>query len=367
MSAIRNAIVLVGPGDEGRTVAGLPHLVRTVLTLQRAEIERVVLIGATAAPTDTRISCEVEVRDEFIPTGDDPWLVMGPGAVVDVVLARRLQSLADTAPVLQFEKRGARVRVASGGAAVVFDATGSTPPVGTLLPLSDDDARIETTLLRALENHRDGYFDRMLHRRLSRPLSRRLLRAGVSPNTVTVVGVAIGVAGGIMVGGAGVGVVGVAIAMLMASSVLDCSDGELARLGFAESKLGHLLDVTGDTVVHLSLLAGIARRLAADGAMPETSVLVLLGIGVLGSFAAITWSEVNEDRRHQVPCWENDVLDGVLSPLTTRDWYLFPLLFAVAGRLDLLVQAAAVGAQGFWVTVALLVRRVLARTGDEAA
>jgi len=83
---------------------------------------------------------------------------------------------------------------------------------------------------------------------------------------------------------------------------------------------------------------------------------------VLGAFAAITWSEVNEARRHRVWCWENRVLDGVLSPLTTRDWYVFPLCFALVGRLDWMVHAAAIGAHVFWIVVAVLVARVLRRS-----
>jgi len=116
--------------------------------------------------------------------------------------------------------------------------------------------------------------------------------------------------------------------------------------------------------VHAALLAGIATRLAHTGAWPGTGTLVLLAVGVLGAFAAITWSERSEARRHAAgECWENRVLDGVLSPLTTRDWYVFPVAFALAGRLDALVPAAAWGAQAFWVAVAALVWRVLGRDG----
>ena len=57
MTLIRNALVLVAEGDERHIVAGLPHLTRTVLTLQRAGIERVVLAGAATVPVDGRITC----------------------------------------------------------------------------------------------------------------------------------------------------------------------------------------------------------------------------------------------------------------------------------------------------------------------
>jgi phosphatidylglycerophosphate synthase len=176
---------------------------------------------------------------------------------------------------------------------------------------------------------------------------------------VTIVRVLIGLVGGVLVGSPSAGGVLAGIGALLFSGVLDCSDGEIARIKFTESRLGHLLDVTGDTLVHVALLAGIARQLARVGTWPGAATLILLGLGIAGAFVAITWSEQTEERRHRVPdAWENRVLDGILSPLTTRDWYVFPIAFAVAGRLDLLVSAAAWGAQVFWMTVAVLVWRV---------
>jgi hypothetical protein len=93
--------------------------------------------------------------------------------------------------------------------------------------------------------------------------------------------------------------------------------------------------------------------------VPGWPVLGALGLGVAGAFAAITWSEVTESRRRRVARWENRVLDGVLGPLTTRDWYVFPVAFALAGRLGWLVPAAAVGAHVFWIVTLILLVRVL--------
>ena len=367
MRPVRQALVLVGPGDERRRVAGMPHLVRLLLSLQRAGIERVVLEGAQAVPDDPRIACDVVLAADAADAPDAPlWerrLVVGPGTVVDEMLVRAVLAAAREEAEVDVEERGALVRVSAASGDGIGDGEAYGPPAGTLRPLADSDAAVETALLRALENHRDGYLDRLLHRRLSRPLSRVLLRAGVAPDVVTVTGIVAGVAGGLLVGAAGAAAVGAGVLLLLLSNVLDCADGEIARAGFAESQRGHLLDVTGDTLVHLALLAGIALRLTADGQVPPTWALVLLGLGVLGSFAAISWSEANEGRRHQAGGWENRVLDTVLSPLTTRDWYVFPVLFAAAGRLDLLVEAAAVGANVFWPVVLVLVRRVLARAG----
>jgi phosphatidylglycerophosphate synthase len=212
------------------------------------------------------------------------------------------------------------------------------------------------------ENPRDGHLDRLVFRRLSRPVTRRLLHTTVTPNGVTVIGIALGVTGALALAWPWPLGVMLAVGLLGCSNVLDCCDGELARLRGTASRLGHVLDVGGDLVVNGALLAGIALALGQAGAAPSRSTLVLLALGVLGSFVAITWSEVSEARRHRVVCWENRVLDGVLGPLTTRDWHVFPVLFAITGRLDVLLPAAAVGAQVFWVLVVVLVARVLRRS-----
>lgn len=212
------------------------------------------------------------------------------------------------------------------------------------------------------ENPRDGRLDRLVFRRLSRPVTRRLLPTSLTPNAVTGIGVGLGIAGAFSLTlpwplGAGVGVV-----LLACANVLDCCDGELARVRGAESRLGHVLDVTGDVVVNGALLVALTRVVGRAGRGPDRDTLVLLALGVLGSFAAITWSETSEARRQRVACWENRVLDEVLGPLTTRDWWVFPIGFGLAGRLDALLPAAAVGAQVFWILVAVLVTRVLRRS-----
>jgi phosphatidylglycerophosphate synthase len=236
-----------------------------------------------------------------------------------------------------------------------------SPAAGTLLSAGAARGEVEHALLSALENPRDGYLDRLLHRHLSRPLTRLLLRTPLSANVITVAGVLLGMFGGVLIGVPGPLALVAGVACLVLSGVLDCSDGELARLRFAESRLGHLLDVGGDTLVHLTLLGGIAARAAHAGARPSALVLGALALGALGAFAAISWSERHEARRRRAGGWESAVLDHVLAPLTTRDWYVFPLAFALLGRLDLRLPAAAVGAHLFWMTTALLELRVRRR------
>jgi phosphatidylglycerophosphate synthase len=358
---IREAFIVPGPGDAGCAIAGVPLLVRAILVLQRAGVERCTVVGAPA-PTDPRIRCRVDIAPALVPPADPaPRLVIGAGTVFDAALIAELQARVAPGEAVELEQDGARVRVAPGPQVAGNGVPRRAPAAGTLRSAGAPRATLEQTLLRGLENPRDGYLDGLINRRLSRPVSRVLLRTPLTPNAVTVFGIGLGVLGGLSIGsGSRAGVV-LGIALLVASGVLDCCDGELARLRFAESRLGHWLDITGDTVVHVALLGGIAARIGRTGTWPGWPTLGLLLVGVLGAFAVITWSEQTEARRRRVEAWENRLLDGALSRLTTRDWHVFVVAFALAGRLDLLVPAAAVGAQAFWVTALVLLGRVLRR------
>jgi len=358
---IREAFIVAEPGDPPRSVAGVPLLVRTILVLERAGIERLTVVG-TAPPTDPRIRVPLGVAPAVSAAADGTLrLVVGPGAVIDATLVRDLQARAAAGRVLELEQEGARVCVAPGGLMATNGGAPAAPRAGVLLPATAPAPVLERALLLGLENPRDGRLDRLLHRRLSRPLTRLLLRTPLSPNAVTLLGIAIGVVGGLALGAATPSGVAAGVACLIASGVLDCSDGELARLRFAESRLGHWLDMAGDTVVHLAVLGGLALRLLHGPGLPGWPVLTLLGLGILASFAVISWSEHAESRRRRAGGWENRVLDGVLAPLSTRDWYLFVVPFALAGRLDWLVLGAAVGAHVFWVTALVLLGRTLRR------
>lgn len=360
---IREAFILTSPGDAARRVAGVPLLLRTILVCQRAGIERCTLVGDTPAPRDPRIRCAVTRVPVLAPAADaEPRLLVGAGSVVDEALVRDLQTRVGAGDVVELEDGGARVRVAPGTAIAANGVPPRRPWAGVLRPASADPGSTERALLRGLQNPRDGYIDRLVYRRLSRPLTGLLLHTSLTPNAVTVIGLLLGVVGGLALALPGPAAVVVCVLGLVASGVLDCSDGELARLRFSESRLGHLLDVGGDTLVHLALLAGIGLRLADQGALPGRPLLVAVGLGVLGAFLVITACEITEARRHRAGGWQNRIIDGVLSPLSTRDWYVFPLAFAVSGRLDLMLVIASFGAHLFWIATLILLVGVLRGT-----
>lgn len=111
------------------------------------------------------------------------------------------------------------------------------------------------------------------HRRLAfaliRPMQGRF--ESVSPNHLTILSGAIGVCAGICAHRsveAGPGWLALGALLLMASAVVDCADGMLARLRRQSSEFGKLLDGLVDQVTGLSAWYGICYAICAGIELP---------------------------------------------------------------------------------------------------
>ena len=116
----------------------------------------------------------------------------------------------------------------------------------------------ERTLFRSLKGDAEGFVDRYFNRTFSRLLTRLFLRMKCSPNAITMVATAVGILSAV---GFGIGTypAGIVAALLFQlAAVIDCCDGEVARLTFTESPFGAWLDIAMDNVVHIAIFAGIA-------------------------------------------------------------------------------------------------------------
>jgi hypothetical protein len=113
--------------------------------------------------------------------------------------------------------------------------------------------------------------DTLVNRPLASLLVRGLARTSVSPNQVTILSGIVGLASGIVVAFAPFGmslVAPLAGVLLLASGVLDCADGQLARLRGQSSMMGRALDGYVDVVPVASIFAGFAWLLYRAGYDP---------------------------------------------------------------------------------------------------
>ena len=273
-----------GGTPSGTMILGLPLLLRAVLAAERAGFGRIVVeetagSGARSAVAETRARV-LGPMDSAPDLGSGRLVVLSGSVIPQVrwlrdlrrrtVEPRRLALDRGCAAVLDTGDLRAAVSILlRRGAGNPFDALSEHFPAAAPLPPNrerfeitgtQDLRRAEDWLLQSLIKDTEGFMSRHVERRISLALSRRLASTRVTPNAMTLVSVAVGLAGAGLFLSSRPGVELVGALLVLAHSILDGCDGELARLKFQESRFGGVLDFWGDNVVHSALFGAIAAE-----------------------------------------------------------------------------------------------------------
>src|SRR3954454_16789965 len=127
-------------------------------------------------------------------------------------------------------------------------------------------------------NSGEHWGGRLYMRRVSPHLTRWLLRAGLSPNTVTALMILVGVsAAGVLSVPGLLPAIG-AVLLIQLQLLLDCSDGEVARWRGMSSPVGIYLDRIAHYVTEAAL--PIALGVRADGGWDSLGTYTALGLVV---------------------------------------------------------------------------------------
>jgi CDP-diacylglycerol---glycerol-3-phosphate 3-phosphatidyltransferase len=119
--------------------------------------------------------------------------------------------------------------------------------------------------------------------RVVEPVARTLLRAGISPNAVTVAGTAGAVAAAVGFGANGHFVAGTLLVTLCA--LTDMLDGAMARLSTGPTRFGALLDSTMDRVADGAVFGAVVYWYATRGDEPTVvAALICLVAGQIVSY-----------------------------------------------------------------------------------
>jgi phosphatidylglycerophosphate synthase len=354
------------------SVRGLPVAYRAVMTALRAGCPSVAVpaqFRGTAVERAVRANPRARRATRWLHPGEawvapSPVLLL-PATVILPVDALRPLFQGPSPAVLAASPDAAPVTVADSSVTgdLVPDITAGRP-IGDALRASlrahraesvrggwcvralteSDRRRAERRLEAALGSVIDSWLDTVLHRRVSRLFTRWAVEVGLSPNMVSLFSLAVGLAAvwcwtRATLAGATLGLV-----LYFVSVVLDHTDGEVARLTFAESRLGEWLDASVDTVVHV--LGALALGLAAERVGGRGLLL-----GALAALGFVACALVAKTSPRPIP---GHGLMGAVSAIGTRDgFYLLLLLFilvigvAPAG-LPWLVLVAALGSHAYW-------------------
>ncbi|GLX47143.1 hypothetical protein Shyhy01_00930 [Streptomyces hygroscopicus subsp. hygroscopicus] len=204
-----------------------------------------------------------------------------PGAVTAQPVARQ----ALTRAVARETSSGGGTAVAVGSLAdrivTELDADGSEvhrPELGSLVavvptdPQARNEARQavaavddEAVRLKSAVKSRDGFFTTHCVSPYSRYIARWCARRGLTPNQVTTASLLTAlIAAGCAATGSRGGFIAAGV-LLIASFVLDCTDGQLARYALKYSTLGAWLDATFDRAKEYAYYAGLALGAARGG------------------------------------------------------------------------------------------------------
>ena len=109
-------------------------------------------------------------------------------------------------------------------------------------------------------------FDLLFYRPLAFLFVKLIYRTPITPNQVTVLSGVTGLAAAWMFSIGGTAAIGWGALWYAIANILDCSDGQLARLQQSGTLLGRLVDGVTDYVSSVAILIGIGIGLAASGA-----------------------------------------------------------------------------------------------------
>ena len=315
-------------------IAGLAVLDRLVVTVHRAGCAPIFLECEKAPPLARAEALGIPISQV---TGQVGEALLIEGSVI--VEERDLQKvIAQRGQLISSDGKTLPVRIDVDNPKPV-----AAGPVAMEIVDAASAAKAECKLWASLTSTADGLVDRFFNRPLGRPLSKLLVNTPISPNQVSVASILIGVASAWFFA-AGNFVAGALVFQLCA--IIDCVDGDLARVLFKQSRLGKWLDLGGDQVVHFSVFAAIGIGVArTNPSVPALALGASAALGVLLCFAVIVRA------LRQTAAQRGPHLNKLLDATANRDFSVLLLVLALWGRMDLFLWMAGIGIHVFWLAL----------------
>ena len=333
-------LVADGAGDRASLAGTIAGPLATAPESSSSTWHRVVVVPANVVPQKRWLRGLQDLPLERDTLYADPALGVG------VVETQRLDAVTAAA-------RG------DGGGDVlerlrkVFESRALTPdPAGAMAVRAAGDRRAaERWLYRSLIKQNEGFMSRHFERKLSRAVTRRLVETAATPNMMTVVSVAIGLAGAACFLSAAPAWQLTGALLFLAHSILDGCDGELARLKFLESRSGAVLDFWGDNIVHFAVFSAIAVGWALHTHSAWPLAVGAVAVASAAGTAAFMFKRFVEDRA-TTGTWASRLIGA----MSHRDFIYIVVLLSAFGLAHWFLLATAVGTPLFLVLALLFLR-----------
>ncbi len=190
-----------------------------------------------------------------------------------------------------------------------------------------------------------------IHRTVRRAV-RPLVATPVTPNQITTLRLAVGVAAGLALAQGGDGWRHLGAGLFLLGMLLDRADGELARQSGKTSPWGHSYDLVSDTISNAVAFFGLGVGLR-HGSHGDWAPVMGLAAGL--AIAAILWLVMKMEERHGARAGEI----GGFAGFDPDDALLVLPLLIWLGQAEGLLVAASLGAPAFAVFMLILFWRRL--------
>lgn len=152
--------------------------------------------------------------------------------------------------------------------------------------MSELDKEYEASL-KSIET--ENKIDRIFYRPIGFRIARMLRGTGITPNMVTVISIFVGAGAGFMFYHNSLAYAVGGILLLVFANILDCVDGQLARLTGIKSAIGRILDGFAGDIWFASIYIGFALRLGH-----EYHTYWFFALAVLSGFSHLVQANITD-------------------------------------------------------------------------
>ncbi len=164
---------------------------------------------------------------------------------------------------------------------------------------------------------------RLWDQRIGHWIARRIAGTRLRPNHVTAVDLVVGLASGVVIA---IDHPDLGALLFLMARLIDCVDGELARIQGTASKFGEYFDLFAGTCTYLSFFAGLAvwSYLHENGEFVSVLLLIVLAAVMLNTVLLLVRQKFLHDRTDEFPTlgWLNLEDGAYLIPVGI--WLGFP-------------------------------------------
>jgi phosphatidylglycerophosphate synthase len=210
----------------------------------------------------------------------------------------------------------------------------------------------EKNLLRHSKNHYTQFMDIWFNSFFSTPISAVLVKTPLTPNMLSLFGMCVGFLAGVCFA-QGNYLSGLAGGLLLTlTAILDCCDGDVARLKFLESDFGEKLDTICDNLINVFAFTGIMMGVSQTQGWGQALIpFIMLVIGGGLIFAFIYFPKGGKGS-----VFKDSEMYDLIQILASRNFIYIILIFSLIGHLEWFLWLGGIGSLIFALML-FIVRR----------